>query len=239
MAFRLRARFFVGLTVLLSTFAAVVVAVFWNNAQDAFRGMLASSQSTASMALLNEDIRQSKGFVRLIAKQLANPLYFNEFDTVAAFARTALDQPGVLYIHIFDDTSHVIHDGTDALESFGIKLDDAQIHKALETMAPVSSVQGSILQTTVPIFVGSKYLGGVRIGSDLSPLQDASSLLQRNLSKIADDSAATLGQSIAGITLGLAIAGIIVGFMIFSWVTSSIIAMTKSLPPAMQNCVKP
>jgi len=229
MTLRLRARFILILTLLLTAFAAAIVSVYWLSTRESFRDMEKASRDIASEALTKEEIRQNEAMVQLIAEQLVNPLYFNEFEVVNNFATTALEQKGIIYIYIFDPSGRIIHDGTETLEAFGDVLDDPQLHEALNEQRLVSATRGPILHTTVPVMSGTKILGGVRIGVSLTAIQNTSAQIEDELTKITDSEASNLVQSILLLTMGLVVAGVLAGVLLFKGVTRTIITLTGSM----------
>lgn len=229
MTFGFRLRFTLTLTLLLAAFATAIVSVYWFSTRQSFRDMEKASQSIAIDALVKVEIQKNEAMARLIAEQLVNPLYFNEFEIVTNFATTALEQKGVAYFYIFDPSGRIIHDGTETIEAFGSLLDDPQLHEAFNERQLVSNTTGNILHTTVPVLAGTQVLGGVRIGISLTVIQNTSAQIEKELNQIADNEADNLVKLIFMLTLVLVAVGIIAGVFLFRGVTRSIIVLTSSM----------
>lgn len=223
----LQARFWLSLTALIAVFSLVVSGIFMTKTRAVHHEMLSASKQLSSSRLLSEVQMQNEALVQLIAEQLVNPLYFNEFETVRNFSTSVLDREDILYIYVFDPNGKVIHDGTETLEAFGEVLHDPQFQQALNEKRLVSITQGPILHTTVPVMAGSKLLGGVRVGLSLKDIRNTALEIENNLTDISSRSTDSLINSTVLLMVGMALVGIIVGILMFGGVVKAILTLRR------------
>lgn len=111
--------------------------------------------------------RRGKGLVEPLAGALANPLYYYDLDEVGQLVRTALAQPDIAYVQVFDTEGLLLHDGSDGIEGYGRRLDDRFAPAAVTAGVTTIQQDASLMDVSAPILIGRERIGGVRVGYDL------------------------------------------------------------------------
>lgn len=133
--------------------------------------MQRSSRDAMSTALYQQVHKQGIGLARSLASNMANPLYQLDIQGLRDLAMSTREQPGVVYVYVYDDSGAVIHDGTENfVEAYGTYLDDPYTQQTLKAGKSSTTKDGSLLHAAVPIAIGSKILGGVHIGLSLEKI---------------------------------------------------------------------
>lgn len=119
MKLRLRSKFsiVIGGTALAS--ALIAGAVFLLFARQATDELYESSAGTISELLIGQLEAHGEGIVSTLAKALADPLYFDNYDAIRTLTRTPLSLKDVRAVHLYDREGQVIDDGTLTIASFG------------------------------------------------------------------------------------------------------------------------
>lgn len=123
-------------------------------------------------ALERQVARQGIDLGQALAHSLTNALYNLEINVIRDLASAALQQSSIVYVYVFDDSGTVVHDGTQFSRSYGIQLKDNQTKHTLTTGSPSLSKYGTLIHIIIPISLGEKVIGGVRIGLSLSGFAD-------------------------------------------------------------------
>ena len=112
------------------------------------------------------------------------------------------------YVYVFDIEGRVVHDGTEALQHYGVLLEDPETELALRSATSATMFDGALLHVSVPVVIGSQILGGVRIGISTEHIQlDIASGLDL-LKSISDIGFKRLLLATLAITTLLAIVGV-------------------------------
>ena len=192
---------------------AVVLAVLSSALLIQFRTLtndIQDSSSDAMSAALLEELRDSGlSLGTFLSSTLQAPLYQLDFATVGRLAGSTLDQQGVAYVYVFDIEGRVVHDGTEALQHYGVLLEDPETELALRSATSATMFDGALLHVSVPVVIGSQILGGVRIGISTEHIQlDIASGLDL-LKSISDIGFKRLLLATLAITTLLAIVGVL------------------------------
>jgi diguanylate cyclase (GGDEF)-like protein len=172
MVIGLRAKFVLSLLATTLVFLGVI-GLAWSTTGKAMDGVLQQSESTMreqSRAALADRASQLAGF---LATALTNPVYYFDLLTVREVARSALTQPDVVYVLVYDAQGRVIHDGSQEIPRFGQVMEDPLAARAIVAKAPLVQWGKDLLDASAPIGIGDLGLGGVRVGLSLARTESA------------------------------------------------------------------
>lgn len=123
------------------------------------------------------------------AEALINPLYNFDLEMIGRIVDDVRAQPDVEYVTVYDPEGAVIHDGTEAIASYGQVMADPLAAAIIQSGELLIQRSGNVLDVSSPILLGGEKLGGVRIGYTLGSVQryeaDASNELSGRLGEIS------------------------------------------------------
>ncbi|MGB0133398.1 diguanylate cyclase domain-containing protein [Dokdonella sp.] len=123
------------------------------------------------------------------AEVLINPLYNFDLEMIGRIVGDVLAQPDVQYATVFDPQGAVIHDGSDAIASYGQVMSDPLAAKAIGASETLLQRDSDVVDVSSPILLGDERLGGVRIGYSLASVQryevEATRALEERLNSIS------------------------------------------------------
>jgi signal transduction histidine kinase len=132
-------------------------------------GLKAASTATMAADLLEQEKARGEVMIRLLAETLLNPLYHYDLATIEELLKAALSQENVLRAEVYDEQGRILQDGSGDVDAYGELLDDAASLAALQTRdLLVSTLQGSRLSVSLPIWFSDKPLGGVKVTLSLA-----------------------------------------------------------------------
>ena len=178
----LHLRFLIGMLATLLLVLGVMGGVWWQQRAAAREQAQISREAMHQMAFTSME-RRGEGLANLLADSLVNPLYYFDMVRIGEVVRSALQQPDVMYVLVFDDQGRVVHDGSHDVPHFGQAMDDPLAGAAVESSE--LKVQWTDRQVDVaqPIFIGDERIGGVRVG-----------LSSAGMATLERDAVATLSQ---------------------------------------------
>ncbi len=159
----LRGKFFVGLLLTGLVWSAVLVGT-WLTARNAVDDVLTKNERSlrdTARAALDDRARQLAAFLR---DALTNPLYYFDLLTMREVLRSALAQPDVQYVLVYDQRGRVIHDGSRDIMKFGQRMDDALAPGLIASEELRVQWGDGVLDASAPMLIGELRLGGVRVG---------------------------------------------------------------------------
>lgn len=116
--------------------------------------------------------RQGEGMVTQLSESLANPLYYFDLDAIGVLSRSALNQPGIRYVLVYDDEGNILHDGSEEIPSYGKRMDDEMAAQAIAAPQLLTQFGEDVMDVAAPIMIGNERIGGVRAGFDLRGLRN-------------------------------------------------------------------
>lgn len=143
-------------TVLLFQFSQSTVSVTHTSAQVMERDLIEQLKQRGAM------------MARLLAENLANPLYRFDMKAIRELTKAILGQRDVVYVYVYDQQGKIIHDGHARIPLFGKILKDAISTKAVTANDLMIQVSSSVMDIAMPILIGETVLGGVRVGLSLN-----------------------------------------------------------------------
>jgi diguanylate cyclase (GGDEF)-like protein len=116
--------------------------------------------------------RQGEGMVAQLSESLANPLYYFDLDAIGALGRSALNQPGIRYVLVYDAEGNIVHDGSEEIPSYGKRMDDEMAGQVIAASQLLTQFGDDLMDVAAPIMIGNERIGGVRVGFDLRGLRN-------------------------------------------------------------------
>ncbi|MBK8069872.1 MAG: EAL domain-containing protein [Rhodanobacteraceae bacterium] len=209
MTLGLRGKFVLSL--LATTLLWIVVLGFaWNSSSRAMGDVLRQGESAMrdqGRKALSERGVQLASF---LADALTNPVYYTDLMTVREVVRSALDQPDVDYVLVYDGQGRLLHDGTRDIPRFGQVMDDPLAAAAIAAGEPQVQWASVGVDASAPIAIGDLRLGGVRVGLSLARTE-------HSLAREASSARERLRQAFAGPAHVIAICVLI----LLTWVALS------------------
>jgi diguanylate cyclase (GGDEF)-like protein len=165
--FGLQARFVLILLIaMLLTLGIGVLA--WRLHNASFDEVATLSRDAMNDASLQGVRKRGEAMSRMLADAMVNPLYYFDLQTIGNVARSAMQQPDVEYVLVFDPDGGIIHDGSGDIPTFGQPMQDPFAWEAIAASALHTQVSDTRVDVSHPIFIGDEKLGGVRVGLSLA-----------------------------------------------------------------------
>ncbi|HET6603994.1 MAG TPA: EAL domain-containing protein [Xanthomonadaceae bacterium] len=173
----LQARYFVAMVLALAIVVAAFASVWYQQRQNQRE---IASLSRGSMHEVAVAGLRSRGatLVSMIADALTNPLYYFDLVSVGEIVQSALSQPDVSYVIVFDADGRIVHDGSRDIPSFGQEMTDAQAPEAAAAATIHTQMTEEVVDVAHPIRIGQEKLGGVRIGLSMEAPRHAEAMAQ-------------------------------------------------------------
>lgn len=171
----LRAKFILSLLGTILIWLAVL-AVGWRSGGEAMDAVVRQGETALREQARSALADRGAQLASFLATALTNPVYYFDLLTVREAARSALDQPDVAYVLVYDADGRVIHDGSREIPSFGQVMDDPLALKVISARGPLLQWSGERVDASTPIMIGDLRLGGVRVGMSLARTEGAVAL---------------------------------------------------------------
>ena len=168
--FGLQARFLVLVTIALLVAIAAIAVVLQR--QWVMRKEVVEMSRASIQTLVLERLREQAKAVGLnTADALVNPLYNFDLEMIGRIVGDVLVQPDVKYVTIYDPSGAVIHDGSDAIASYGQVMSDSLAPAIIHANELLMQRGDGVFDVAAPINIGDVRLGGVRIGYSLDSVK--------------------------------------------------------------------
>jgi len=163
----LQARFLTGMTAVL-VLTLLLLGLLWQR-QTAMQREVESISREVLDAMVRQSVeRRGTATANQLARTLANPLYYFDLDAIGDQTRSAIRQPGIAYVLVYDADGNIIHDGTEAIGRFGQIMADPLASRVMAAREPAVVWTDRVMDASAPIMIGSQRIGGVRLGLDLA-----------------------------------------------------------------------
>lgn len=100
----------------------------------------------------------------LLADALTNPIYYTDLLAMREVVRSAMVQPDVRYVRVYDHLGRILHDGSDDIPDYGQPMDDPMAPGLIGSIRPRVQWDAQVVDAAAPVRIGELLLGGVRIG---------------------------------------------------------------------------
>jgi len=206
----LRAKFVLSLLATTLVFLGVV-AFASSTTTSALDGVLRQSESGSRDQARAALADRGSQLANYLSIALTNPVYYFDLLTVREAARSALSQPDVIYVLVFDAQGRVIHDGSRDIPRFGQVMEDPLAAQSISARAPLLQWGVDRLDASAPMAIGDLNLGGVRVGLSLARMESAVAIESANararLQQSFDEPARVIGIGFLILLLWIGIAG--------------------------------
>ncbi|MCB1561135.1 MAG: EAL domain-containing protein [Xanthomonadales bacterium] len=178
----LHTHFLIGMLATMLLVLGIMSGIWWQQRGAAREQAEISRNAMHEMAFTSLKLR-GQGLTQLLADALVNPLYYFDTVRIGEIARSALQQPDVLQVIVFDAEGRLVHDGSHDIPGFGQAVEGPLPSPDTSTETP--DVRWNEHQVTVglPIRIGEEHIGGVRIA-----------LSSSGMAALEHDAIATLSQ---------------------------------------------
>ena len=210
----LSARFW--LIVLAATLLCLVLGfIGWRQQASGVQQLTHLSGEAIREASVRSEQRRALAMAQLIADALVNPLYYFDLSLIGETARSALMQPEVAYVLIYDGDGRIVHDGSADISRFGQRMGDALATEAITAVEPRVQVADGVIDAAVPIKLGQERIGGIRVGiSMLAP-----ALFEHEAAAAVESRGVQLQRRMLGLVLVL-LGGLLVLVALTAWLIS-------------------
>lgn len=139
-------------------------AVTWRRQIAGIERLAQLSGEAIHEASVSSEQRRALSMAQLIADAVVNPLYYFDLVSIGEVTKSALAQPEVAYVLIYDNDGRILHDGSPGIARFGQRMGDALATGAVLAQHPLLQSGDGIIDAAVPVWLGKERIGGVRIG---------------------------------------------------------------------------
>jgi hypothetical protein len=136
----------------------------WRTQEQGYAQLAGVSAGAMDQQAQRNLARRGQAIAQLLADSLTNPVYFVDLEAIGDVARSALRQPDIEYIIVFDAQGRVLHDGSADIAAFGQTMRDEFAPAARAAASLIVQESDVRIDVTQPLFLGDDKLGGVRIG---------------------------------------------------------------------------
>ncbi len=138
---------------------------------------------------LEEQLRErAEVMTEYLGQNLANALLVYDLQSMRQQLSTATSQTDVQFAYVYDARGLIVHDGSMAIDAYGLSLDKLLGWEASALRKPRAMRSGNDLQFARPIHIGDEVLGGVAIGLSLDIVAAETAGLRGDLEQLRQES---------------------------------------------------
>ncbi|MCX5713727.1 MAG: GAF domain-containing protein, partial [Candidatus Omnitrophica bacterium] len=152
------------LTVFIVSVASFFILIVITQFQKQIDYLTESAEKLTVASLYEQANKEAKALTVTLAKSLSGPISNGELTQINELLSTVTQQRDVVYVYLFDSQGKVIDDGRSDSILIGKSLEDEVTKKTLSGTDVFLLRHGDILDAAVPIYIGKKIIGGLRIG---------------------------------------------------------------------------
>ena len=172
-------------TLIVATIVTVLAAVLLYQFRDSLQDLRAASGKELTRTLMQQMRRRGQALTRVLAENLANPVYLSDMATTERLLRAVKSESDVLYTLVFDPDGTIIHDGKSKMPSHGDPVPD---RRSLEALAPdrgtIVRMESDRLVVTAPVRIGARAIAGVEVALSLDTIRADAQASRTLLDKI-------------------------------------------------------
>lgn len=180
---------------------------------------------------VDSEQRRALSIAQMIADAVVNPVYYFDLIALGEVAESALAQPGVAYVLIYDVDGRILHDGSVDIARFGQRMGDDLAEASLKARAPLLQVEDAVIDATAPIRLGRERIGGVRVGISMLAPQT----FERDAVGIIATQGTSLQRHLARLALMLVACLLILAVLLAWWLLRYLVAPIQRLAAATQQ----
>ncbi len=165
MKYGLRFRFVLAVAVLIILVADTLSGSLLYQFKESFSNFATDSQLNSERDLQEQMRQRGITQAQILAENIVNPLYDLDIEALWHQLNATLASPDILFATVYDSKGRVVHDGNEAIPSFGELIDDAESITAIQTEGShVVHETKDMLVVSHSVWIGDTPLGGVRTG---------------------------------------------------------------------------
>ena len=154
--------------------------------------------------------------VDMLAEQLVNPLYRMDMNGLWQILSSTRVSPDIISVTVYDGDGDVVHDGNEAIPTFGDSIGDAESIAAIQTRGSVITAENkNVLFISRSIWIGDTPLGGVRVGFSLHSIGEKLIHLQKQHDESLQDNIQVIVFKVMTTTLILVGLGVLLSLLMF------------------------
>lgn len=211
---RLQARY--STTILALVVTVIICLSFTLLIQFRAASALLTQTSAVEMAddLLQQMHQRGATMSRNLAEILINPVYIYDMEKIQQLLQPSINDPDVLSIEVYDLEGGIISDGSDNISSFGYKINDDKVIRAISNKEKLyTRLEEDKIVFAYPLWVGDTALGGVRLTFSLNSINNDIAAMEKNLQGIYEGSLRRNAYTIAFVALILIGVGIVMAII--------------------------
>ena len=183
----LSTRFAFFISILFVVLLLGLTASYWFQFQQGMSRLKQASGKAIEVEMATFLEQQSDLLVQLAAEQLADPLYYFDFEKLYSLLTPFRQAPQVRYLYVYDAEGKIVHDGKRSIPAYGQPVPDDLAMQVLRSKHQEHILTATELRMAIPITMGDVVIGGLLAGFSLDRIQDSSALMHRQLSTIQDE----------------------------------------------------
>lgn len=164
-------------------------------------------------ALLDEWEKTAVADSKLVARSLVDSVAALDASAILRIAGLTRNEPGVAYIYVLTPEGQVLADGTNSLQSVGKVLSDELTRSAVAANDAMVRKNGELVDVAVPIRLGQKRLGAVRIGHAPEHILGVVAVLKRQVRAAIDRAGDATLLSLVGMMAAIGVLVLVAGLL--------------------------
>lgn len=143
---------------------AAAFTMLWQQ-QQAGQARVAALAAETLQTQSDEALRlRGEALAGQLAEAITNPLYYRDLAQIGQRARDVLQQADVTYVLVFDGQGRILQDGSGERPAYGETMADPLAYEAMNASQAHAQWTDAVVDITVPVRIGDKRIGGVRVG---------------------------------------------------------------------------
>ena len=164
MKLRLKAKYAGSITGLIILITGILSGILLYQFQLSSKILTQRSAAIMSQELMAQMEKRAAATVHFLSDILTNPLYQYDIERISRLLGVVIQQNDVVNALVYDHLGRIVHDGITGSIRFGESINDEASTAAIPTAGKlVSHVEDNVLNVSLPIWIGDKPLGGVKI----------------------------------------------------------------------------
>ncbi len=186
MKLRLKAKYAGVITGLIILITGILSGILLYQFQSSSRILSQRSAANMSQELMAQMEKRAATTVHFLSDILTNPLYQHDIETINRLLTVIIQQNDVVNALVYDHAGRIVHDGITGSIRYGESIKDEASQAAIATTGKlVSQVEKDVLSVSLPIWIGDKPLGGVKVALSLVGINGDIDAMRKDLRELA------------------------------------------------------
>ncbi len=186
MKLRLKAKYAGAITGLIILITGILSGILLYQFQSSSRILSQRSAANMSQELMAQMEKRAATTVHFLSDILTNPLYQYDIETMNRTLAVIIQQNDVVNAVVYDHVGRIVHDGITGSIRYGESIEDEASQAAIASAGKlVSQVEKDVLSVSLPIWIGDKPLGGVKIELSLADINGDIDAMRKDLRELA------------------------------------------------------